>query len=149
MTHSIGAVCVVAVFAAALAANARRPIARVALMCAAAYGSHLLLDWLGADRYPPLGLQVLWPISKGWYISGVDLFRQTARQRVFTRGPLMVNLRAVAQEIAILGPTRRRAVVSTRKSPGRTCDRGARRRPSGAVGGTGGTSDRRSRRAAR
>src|SRR5438046_3190622 len=76
VTHSIGAVCFVAVFAAALAANARRPVARVALMCAAAYGSHLLLDWLGTDRYPPLGLQLLWPINKEWYISGVDLFRQ-------------------------------------------------------------------------
>jgi membrane-bound metal-dependent hydrolase YbcI (DUF457 family) len=104
VTHSIGAVCFVALFAAALAANARRPIGRVTLMCAAAYGSHLLLDWLGTDRYPPLGLQLLWPISKEWYISGVDLFRQTARQRIFTRGPLMVNVRAIAQEIAILGP---------------------------------------------
>ncbi len=104
VTHSIGAVCFVALFAAALAANARRPIARVALMCAAAYGSHLLLDWLGTDRYPPLGIQLMWPINHEWYISGVDLFRQTARQRVFTHGPLMVNVRAIVQEVAILGP---------------------------------------------
>jgi membrane-bound metal-dependent hydrolase YbcI (DUF457 family) len=105
ITHSIGAVCFVTLFAAALAANARRPIARVALMCGAAYGSHLLLDWLGTDRYPPLGLQLMWPINKAWYISGVDLFRQTARQRIFTHGPMMVNVRAIAQEIGILGPT--------------------------------------------
>ena len=71
----------------------RRPIARVAAMCAAAYGSHLLLDWLGADRYPPLGLQMLWPISKAWYISGVDLFRQTARQRIFTHGLFFLQKR--------------------------------------------------------
>jgi hypothetical protein len=104
VTHSIGAVCFVALFAAALAANARRPIGRVALMCAAAYGSHLLLDWLGTDRYPPLGLQLLWPINHEWYISGLDLFRQTARLRVFTRGPMTTNVRAILQEVAILGP---------------------------------------------
>jgi pimeloyl-ACP methyl ester carboxylesterase len=105
VTHSIGAVIFVGLFAAALAANARRPIARVALMCAAAYGSHLLLDWLGTDRYPPLGLQLLWPFSHDWYISGIDLFRQTARMRVFERGPMLTNIRAVLQEIGIVGPT--------------------------------------------
>ena len=55
VTHSIGAVVVVTVLAAAFAATSRRPIVRIASMCAAAYGSHLLLDWLGADYYPPRG----------------------------------------------------------------------------------------------
>jgi membrane-bound metal-dependent hydrolase YbcI (DUF457 family) len=105
VTHSIGAVCFVGLFAAALAANGRRPIARVALMCAAAYGSHLLLDWLGTDNYPPRGIELMWPINHDWYISGADVFRQTARLRVFNRGPMMTNLRAILQEIAILGPT--------------------------------------------
>ncbi len=104
MTHSIGAVAVVALFAAALAATSRRPIVRVASMCAAAYGSHLLLDWLGADFYPPRGLQLLWPFNHEWYISGLDLFRQTARLRIFTRGPMLTNVRAVLQELAILVP---------------------------------------------
>jgi membrane-bound metal-dependent hydrolase YbcI (DUF457 family) len=103
-THSIGAVVIVGLLAAALAANARRPVVRIALMCAAAYGSHLLLDWLGADYYPPRGLQLMWPINHEWYISGVDLFRQTARLRVFTRGPMLTNVRAIVQEIGILGP---------------------------------------------
>ncbi len=105
ITHSVGAVAVVGVLAAALAARAGRPIARVALMCAAAYGSHLLLDWLGADYYPPRGLQLMWPFNHEWYISGLDLFRQTARERIFTHGPIMTNVRAVLQELAILGPT--------------------------------------------
>jgi len=105
VTHSIGAVFFVGLFAAALAANARRPIARVALMCAAAYGSHLFLDWLGTDFYPPRGIQMLWPINQEWYISGIDVFRQTARLRIFTHGPMMTNIRAILQEIAILGPT--------------------------------------------
>src|SRR6185436_8822550 len=46
ITHSVGAVIFVGLFAAALAANAQRPIARIALMCATAYSTHLLLDWL-------------------------------------------------------------------------------------------------------
>jgi membrane-bound metal-dependent hydrolase YbcI (DUF457 family) len=103
-THSVGAVLCIAVLAAAVAAGAGRPIVRVTLMCAAAYGSHLLLDWLGADYYPPLGLQLLWPFNHEWYISGVDLFPETARLRIFTRGPMKTNVRAVVQECAILGP---------------------------------------------
>jgi membrane-bound metal-dependent hydrolase YbcI (DUF457 family) len=104
MTHSFTAVMAVAVVAAAIAAGAGRPIARVTLTCAAAYGSHLLLDWLGADFYPPRGLQLLWPFSDEWYISGLDIFRQTARLRIFTRGPMLTNVRAIVQELAILGP---------------------------------------------
>jgi membrane-bound metal-dependent hydrolase YbcI (DUF457 family) len=103
-THSVGAVMVVAVVAAALAAGAGRPVARVTSMCAAAYASHLLLDWLGADFYPPRGIQLMWPFNDEWYISGIDLFRQTARLRILTRGPMLTNVRAILQELAILGP---------------------------------------------
>jgi membrane-bound metal-dependent hydrolase YbcI (DUF457 family) len=104
VTHSIGAVCVVALIAVIAAAAARRPIARISAMCAAAYASHLLLDWLGIDHYAPYGLQALWPINRQWYISGIDLFRQTARFHLFTRAVLVTNVRAMAQEAAILGP---------------------------------------------
>ena len=103
VTHSLSGMALVGLFAAALAATAKRPVARIALMCAAAYGSHLVLDWLGADYYPPRGIQLLWP-SQEWYISGIDLFRQTARLRIFTRGPMLTNVRAILQELAILLP---------------------------------------------
>ena len=103
-THSFTAVIVVAVATAAIAAVTGRPLARVTLTCAAAYGSHLLLDWLGADFYPPRGLQLLWPFNDEWYISGLDVFRQTARLRIFTRGPMLTNVRAITQELAILLP---------------------------------------------
>ena len=49
VTHSISAVLFVALFAGAIAANASRPVARTAIACAAAYATHVLLDWLGAD----------------------------------------------------------------------------------------------------
>ena len=105
VTHSAGAAAVVALVAAAMASRAGRPIVRVAAMCAAAYATHLLLDWLGADTFPPRGIQWLWPLSHTWYISDTDVFRQTAREEFFTAPSLIKNLKAIAQEIAILGPT--------------------------------------------
>ena len=100
-THSVGAVIIVGFFAALIATKART---RIALMCAAAYASHLLLDWVGVDLYPPFGLQVLWPFDSGWYISGLDLFRQTRREQLFTWLVIEENLLAIAQEVAILLP---------------------------------------------
>jgi membrane-bound metal-dependent hydrolase YbcI (DUF457 family) len=104
ITHSIGAVTAVGLVAAAFAANAHRPIARIAAMCAAAYSTHLLLDWLGVDMYPPRGLQIAWPFSREWFISGLDVFRQTARQELLTPPIILKNFLAIVQEIAMLGP---------------------------------------------
>jgi membrane-bound metal-dependent hydrolase YbcI (DUF457 family) len=104
VTHSVGAVAIVGLVAAALAAYAQRPIARITVMCATAYATHLLLDWLGGDEYPPRGLQLLWPFSHDWLISNLDLFRQTARQELLTPPIILKNLRAIVQEVAILGP---------------------------------------------
>jgi membrane-bound metal-dependent hydrolase YbcI (DUF457 family) len=104
VTHSVGAAVVVGLTAAAMAGRARRPAARVSLMCAAAYATHLLLDWLGADRFPPFGLQMFWPFSDGWFISGWDLFRQTARRQLMSPAIIRLNALAIAQEMAILVP---------------------------------------------
>jgi len=104
VTHSVAAVAFVALVAAAMAARADRPVTRVAAMCAAAYATHLLLDWLGMDTYPPRGIQALWPFSHNWHISDTDLFRETARQRVFSAPSIIKNLQAIVQELAILGP---------------------------------------------
>src|SRR6185295_11673402 len=103
-THSLGAVVVVGLLAAVVAANAARPVARVALMCAAAYGTHLLLDWFGTDNYPPFGIQAFWPLSHEWFISGTAMFRQTAREQVWTSASMLKNVTAIVQELAILGP---------------------------------------------
>ena len=77
---------------------------RVAAICAAAYGSHLLLDWLAIDRRMPYGLQVLWPFSDGWYISGLNLFPQTERRNLLSAATLAVNLTAMAFETAVMLP---------------------------------------------
>jgi len=104
-THSVGAVAIVGLLAAVAGYFlAPRHAMRVGLTCAAAYASHLFLDWLGVDLYPPPGLQVLWPFDSGWYISGLDLFRQTRRNRLLTWPVFSQNLLAMAQELAILGP---------------------------------------------
>ena len=119
-THSVGAVIIVGLLSAAVArwwlprANApsrstpclaEAPKARrLGLMCAAAYASHLLLDWLGVDLYPPPGLQVFWPFDSSWYISGFDVFRQTRREHLLTWPVLSQNFLAIAQEMAMLGP---------------------------------------------
>jgi membrane-bound metal-dependent hydrolase YbcI (DUF457 family) len=76
----------------------------VALICGAACASHLLLDWLAADHFAPYGIRALWPFDNGWYISGLDIFQQTARRQVLTWPVMKQNVRAIAQEVAILGP---------------------------------------------
>jgi membrane-bound metal-dependent hydrolase YbcI (DUF457 family) len=103
-THSIGATLCVGLFAAAMAAYAQLPVARVALVCATAHASHILLDWLAADRTLPYGIEALWPLSQQFYISGLDLFRQTERRHFFTGAAIRANTLAVAQELLILGP---------------------------------------------
>jgi membrane-bound metal-dependent hydrolase YbcI (DUF457 family) len=102
VTHSIGAVLLVGALAAAWAANAQRPVARVALMCAGAYATHLFVDWLSVDLSQPRGIQALWPFRREWFISGIDLFRQTERRQLWTLATMVTNVKAIAQEIAIL-----------------------------------------------
>ena len=108
VTHSVTAVALVTIVAAVVTGwVTRRPgltTGRVALMCGAAYASHLLLDWLGVDRTPPAGLQMFWPFSKEWFISGVDLFAQTERRRFLSLASLRTNFFAMAQETALLLP---------------------------------------------
>ena len=104
VTHSVGAVAVVGAAAALVAARLRWPVTRVALTGAAAYASHLLLDWMGVDLTVPYGLQALWPFSDRWFISGWSLFRRTERRRIFTLATLKWNAETVAQEVAMLAP---------------------------------------------
>jgi membrane-bound metal-dependent hydrolase YbcI (DUF457 family) len=79
-------------------------VLRIAVICAAAYGSHLLLDWLAVDRRAPYGLQLLWPFSDGWYISGLDVFPQTERRNLLSLETFRINLRAISFETAVMLP---------------------------------------------
>jgi len=103
MTHSVAAVTLVGAVAA-LAARRSGHIGRIASMCAAAYASHLLLDWMAVDLTAPRGLQALWPFTNHWYISGWNVFSATERRHLFTLPVMWLNAITIAQEIGILSP---------------------------------------------
>jgi inner membrane protein len=122
MTHSLGAVIVIFIVATAVTGWVTRlsspdlpgsglepqrsglPVLRIGLMCAAAYGSHLILDWLSVDTTRPYGLQALWPFSDAWYISGLDWFPGTERRDILSLVAFRTNLIAISHEAAILLP---------------------------------------------
>jgi membrane-bound metal-dependent hydrolase YbcI (DUF457 family) len=104
MTHSLVAAAVVGLCAGVIAATTRRPITRIALTCALAYATHLVLDLLGADPVPPEGIQLLWPFSHDWFISGWNIFEHTERRHLFSAFSLGQNAKAIFREVAILGP---------------------------------------------
>jgi membrane-bound metal-dependent hydrolase YbcI (DUF457 family) len=108
-SHSVTAVAVTFIVAMVVTGQVTRLRAQrfggqAAAVCALAYASHLLLDWLAVDTYPPFGIELLWPWSDRWFISGADIFRQTARMHIFTAPIIRQNAVAIAQEIAILAP---------------------------------------------
>ena len=105
VSHSLFAVALMTIISAAVTGwVTRRPVWRVAFMCGSAYGTHLLMDWLAVDTYLPYGLQVFWPFSHTWYISGMDLFAQTERRLLFSARSIRINLTAMGWETAILLP---------------------------------------------
>jgi hypothetical protein len=84
--------------------DVRRPsLQAVVIACAAAHGSHLLTDWLGADFSEPSGIQLLWPFTDGWFRSGWDLFPQIERRHVLSAASIAINLKALVYELAIMG----------------------------------------------
>lgn len=74
-THSVGAALIVALAMAAF----RLPF-RLVLAGAAVYLSHPLLDALGYDTNPPLGIMAFWPFSNGYYTSPVALLTPVSRR---------------------------------------------------------------------
>ena len=67
------AVLLVTLGAAAVAAWWRLPVLRVALVCGAAYASHLLLDWLAVDFMDSRGLRTLLGLRNDAKRAGRDL----------------------------------------------------------------------------
>jgi membrane-bound metal-dependent hydrolase YbcI (DUF457 family) len=105
VTHSVTSAGFVFIVASAVTGwVTKRSALRLGLVCAAAWGSHTLLDWLGADLNPPRGIQALWPFSDRWFISGWDLFMRVERRQPFSSATMISNLTAAAREIVILGP---------------------------------------------
>ena len=82
-SHSLGAAAIVWMLAAVVAWRLRLSVVRVATICAAAYASHVLLDWLGRDDSAAGGLMVLWPMSARYYRSGLNLFLELGAASAF------------------------------------------------------------------
>lgn len=99
LTHTIGAMCAVGCVTAVIAR--RQPSLWFA--AAAAYGTHLLLDWLGGDGTAPLGIMTLWPFTDTFYLSPYTVFPAICRQ--YWSAECQVDLvQAVIREALVLGP---------------------------------------------
>jgi membrane-bound metal-dependent hydrolase YbcI (DUF457 family) len=128
-THSIGAIILVTIIAAGVTGWVTGRINwRIAFVCAAAYASHIVTDWLGTDRsYAPYGIQMFWPFDKGWYISGWDVFPPVERRNPFSAATIRTDIAAAFREIVILGSVavaiwfaRKRSPRRNRRSPQRS-----------------------------
>lgn len=98
-------------------ARAGGPPWRFGLAVGAAWGTHTLLDWLGADTSPPIGLMALWPFSRGYYASHLDLFLAVSR-RYWRPDFLALNLHAIAREIVLLAPLAAAVILFRGQSSG-------------------------------
>ena len=99
-SHSVGATVVVGGIAAVLGRNRG---ARFALAAAVAYGTHVLLDWLGSDTVEPLGVMALWPVSTDYFLSDRFWFASVCR-RYAELGCWAHDMRGLVKECVLLGP---------------------------------------------
>jgi hypothetical protein len=87
----------------------------------------VLFDWLGSDTTPPLGVMALWPFSSEYYFANAFFFEAISR-RYWLDNFITHNLKAVAQEIVILGPPLALVVWLRRKQEIRSNRQESRRR---------------------
>ena len=99
VSHSIGAAIITGLVMFAVTRSARWGLA-----AAAAWGSHVLLDWLGADSWPPIGIPALWPFSDAYYRSPVAIFPSVSRQYWLGWRFVSFNALALAVELLVLLP---------------------------------------------
>lgn len=102
-THSLGAALLAGVVALLIArlAGATRPLP-LALAVGAAWGSHVLLDYLNLDTNPPIGIMAWWPWSDRYYKFPWPLFLDIGRTLEWET--VRKNAVAGAWEAATLGP---------------------------------------------
>jgi membrane-bound metal-dependent hydrolase YbcI (DUF457 family) len=102
-SHSMGCALLAGLAAWALARlrGWPRPGA-LGVLAVAGWLSHVVLDYLGRDTNPPIGIMALWPLSHGYYKCPWPLFMDIGR--TLTREAVFHNALAVAWEMALLGP---------------------------------------------
>jgi membrane-bound metal-dependent hydrolase YbcI (DUF457 family) len=163
-THSLPTAILVTIIAVAVTGRVKgdqtvgqegkkegRPSCLPGLAVGLAWSSHVLMDWLGADASVPYGIQLLWPFSDRWYVSGWDLFPGTERRQPLGARATLINVKAAAQELAIMGSLALAVwwAMRTRRSRGPISGPGDPQPPSGAAADTRGISDRPNPRAGR
>jgi len=98
-SHSIGA-ALIAALVVSLATRRWRWGAAAGL----AWASHVFLDWLGADTWPPIGIPALWPFSEAYFQSPIVIFPGVSRDYWHVRDFIAVNAKAVCVEVILLLP---------------------------------------------
>jgi membrane-bound metal-dependent hydrolase YbcI (DUF457 family) len=103
-THSLGFAVLFAmvVYLIARGLKRTRPLRDTGLLTAC-YLSHILLDLVGKDTWPPFGVQLFWPFSDAFTISPLIVFDEVRRGtlgRLFGRH----NWLTLAREVLILAP---------------------------------------------
>jgi inner membrane protein len=98
-THSVGAALITGLAALLLT----RGQWTTAAAAAAAVGTHALLDWLGSDTTPPIGIMALWPWSSDFYQSSLHLFGAVSR-RYWQPEFYLSTVWTTVRELAILVP---------------------------------------------
>ena len=102
-THSVGAAALAALLVWAVARLWRRPrAAALGLAAGMAWLSHVLLDYLGADTHPPIGILALWPFESGYHHCPWPFFLDIGRTLEWAT--LRHDALAVGWEILVLGP---------------------------------------------
>lgn len=103
-THGLGAALIVgAVTWVSLRSIDARRSGTLACATSMAYASHTLLDWLGTDSSPPIGIMALWPFSDRYFESPWHIFMAISR-RYWLSEFWTFNAIALARELAILLP---------------------------------------------
>jgi membrane-bound metal-dependent hydrolase YbcI (DUF457 family) len=116
-THGLGAAMFVGFVAwLCLRALGRGSRGATAGACALAYASHTLLDWLGTDSSPPIGIMALWPIGRDYYESHLHVFMAISR-RYWLPEFWTYNLHALMRELVILLPLATLVFVARRRRP--------------------------------
>ena len=103
-THGLGAALIAGVIAYLSSRGRPHERVRFSSACALAYASHTLLDALGTDTLSPIGIMAFWPVSQGYYQTGLHVFMAVSRRIHQPHLFWAQNLTAIAREIVILLP---------------------------------------------
>lgn len=103
-THSVGAAAIISIVAGIIAARRTRASGmRLAVAAALAYGSHVLLDWLGTDDTAPFGVTALWPFSDDFFLSDRGWFLSVCRE-YWEVSCWLHNTQGVLWEVIVFAP---------------------------------------------